>query len=458
MASRENFGSKLGVILAAAGSAVGLGNIWRFPIETGQNGGAAYIIVYIACIIILGIPIMISEFAIGRRSRRNTAGAYEALAPGTQWKWIGRLGVFTGFIIFCYYTVVAGWTLEYSTLAIGNAFEGKSAEDYKMIFSEFAGHPVKPLIWMAVMFILTHIIIVKGVTSGIEKYSKLMMPALLIIVLILVYCSVTLPKASEGLDFLLKPDFSKITGNTILNAMGQAFFSLSLGLGCLCTYASYFSKETNLTKTALNVCGIDTFIAIMAGFIIFPAVFNAGYQLQPSDVGPSLIFITLPSIFQESFSQIPIVGYIFAVMFYLLLVVAALTSTISIHEVVNAYIQEEWHLTRSQAAWVVTGVCMFLGFFSCWSFGWLSDFKIFGMTVFDLFDFCASNIFLPVGGMLISIFTGWRLDKKMLKAELSNEGSLKVPLFGVYTFILKFIAPLAIGLVLLNQLGMFKFL
>ena len=316
--TRENFGSKIGAVLAAAGSAVGLGNIWRFPIETGQNGGAAFIIVYIACVFLLGIPIMMSEFFIGRHTHTNTAGAYRKLAPGTSWKWVGRLGVLTGFIILSYYSVVAGWTAEYTRLAICNYFEGKSAADFPTIFSEFVGNPWMSIAWMFAFMAVTHIVVVRGVKAGIEKFSKVMMPALFIVMLVLAVCSVLLPGASQGLEFLLKPDFSKITGSVVLNAMGQAFFSLSLGMGCLCTYASYFRSDTNIGKTALNVALIDTFVAVMSGFIIFPAVFNAGYAISSSDIGPSLLFVTMPNVFQQAFGSVPLLSYGVSVLFYFL--------------------------------------------------------------------------------------------------------------------------------------------
>ena len=455
---RENFGSKLGVVLAAAGSAVGLGNIWRFPVETGQNGGAAFIIVYILCILLLGLPIMMSEFLIGRSTHSNTAGAFRKLAPGTQWKWVGRLGVLSGFVILSYYSVVAGWTAEYTVLALGNYFDGKTTADFPQIFSEFASNPWLSLVWMLAFMVITHIVVVRGVKSGIEKFSKIMMPSLFIIIIVLVFCSIMQPGASKGIEFLLKPDFSKVAGSVVLSAMGQAFFSLSLGLGCLCTYASYFGKDTNLGKTALNVSLIDTLVAIMAGFIIFPAVYSAGYQLDSGDIGPSLIFITLPNVFQQAFGSIPALAYLFAVMFYFLLVVAALTSTISMHEVVTAYVSEEFSLKRRKAAWIVTLACSFVGVFCALSFGPLAGVKIFGLSIFDFFDYVSSNIFLPVGGMLISVFTGWYLDKKFVKAEVTNEGIVRAPYFKAFVFVLRFVAPVAIGLILLNQLGVFAFL
>lgn len=455
---RENFGSKIGAVLAAAGSAVGLGNVWRFPIETGRNGGAAFILVYIGCVILLGLPIMLSEFVIGRHTHSNTAGAYRKLSPGTQWKWVGRLGVFTGFIILGYYSVVAGWTAHYTTMAAADLFAGKSAEDYPAIFSQFTSNPFLSALWMAFFMLVTHVIVVKGVQSGIEKFSKLMMPALFVILIILVGCSLTLSGAKDGLEFLLKPDFSKIDSSVVLSAMGQAFYSLSLGMGCLCTYASYFNEKTNLAKTAASVCCIDTLVAIMAGFIIFPSVFNIGMTLGPDDIGPSLIFISLPNVFQQAFSNAHAVAYIVSVLFYFLLVVAALTSTISIHEVVTAYASEEFHITRKKAAWIVTTVCGTIGVFCALSFGPLKDVSILGLSIFDIFDYVSSKICLPVGGMLISIFVGWYLDKKLVKDELTNNGTLKAPYFNALIFTLKYLAPIAIACVFLNELGLFRFI
>ena len=454
--ARENFGSKIGAMLATAGSAVGLGNIWRFPIETGQNGGAAFIIIYAACVFLLGIPIMMSEFFIGRHTQTNTAGAYRKLAPGTPWKWVGRLGVLTGFVILSYYSVVAGWTAEYTRLAIGNCFDGKSAADFPTIFNEFVSNPWKSVAWMLAFMVVTHIIVVRGVKGGIEKFSKVMMPALFIILIVLAVCSATLPGASQGLEFLFRPDFSKITGSVVLNAMGQAFFSLSLGLGCLCTYGSYFASDTNIGKTALNVSLIDTFVAIMSGLIIFPAVFNAGYAISSNDIGPSLLFITMPNVFQQAFGNVPLLSYGVSVLFYFLLVVAALTSTISMHEVVTAYVSEEFNMNRRKAATIVTTACSTVGIVCALSFGPFAGVKLFDMTIFDLFDYVSSNIFLPVGGMFISIFAGWYLDKKIVRDEITNYGSLRAPYLRFIIFILRYFAPVAIAIILLNQLGLFR--
>ena len=450
---RGNFGSKLGVILASAGSAVGLGNIWRFPYETGNHGGAAFILIYLGCILLLGLPIMIAEFLIGRHSQANTARAYQILAPGTQWRWVGRMGVLAGFLILGYYSVVAGWTLEYIFEAVSNSFAGKTPAEFISSFQSFSSNPWRPALWLTLFLLATHFIIVQGVEKGIEKSSKIMMPTLFIIILVLVGCSVTLPGASRGIEFLLKPDFSKVDGNVFLGAMGQAFFSLSLGMGCLCTYASYFSKDTNLTRTAFSVGIIDTFVAVLAGFIIFPAAFSVG--IQP-DAGPSLIFITLPNVFQQAFSGIPVLAYIFSVMFYVLLALAALTSTISLHEVVTAYLHEEFNFTRGKAARLVTAGCILLGILCSLSLGVTKDFTIFGLGMFDLFDFVTAKLMLPLGGLLISIFTGWYLDKKLVWSEITNNGTLKVPIYKLIIFILKYVAPIAISVIFINELGLLK--
>lgn len=451
--NRANFGSKLGVILASAGSAVGLGNIWRFPFETGNHGGAAFILIYLGCVLFFGIPIMVAEFSIGRHSRANTAGAYQKLAPGTQWRWVGRMGVLAGFLILGYYSVVAGWTLEYIVQAGTNAFAGQSANDFITSFNGFVAHPWRPALWMLVFMLMTHFIIVKGVERGIEKSSKIMMPMLFLLLIVLAVCSVSLPGAGAGIEFLLKPDFSKVDGNVLLGAMGQAFFSLSLGMGCLCTYASYFRNDTNLPKTALNVGWIDTMVAILAGFIIFPAAFSVG--IQP-DAGPSLLFITLPNVFQQAFGNLPWLAVILSIMFYVLLALAALTSTISLHEVVTAYLHEEFNLTRGRAAKLVTAGCTFLGVLCSLSLGVGKELTIFGLTLFDLFDFLTAKIMLPLGGFFIAIFTGWYLDKRIVWEEVSNNGTLPKVVYRIWLFLLKYIAPIGIGFIFINELGLLK--
>ena len=451
--NRANFGSKLGVVLASAGSAVGLGNIWRFPFETGNHGGAAFILIYLACVLLLGAPIMIAEFLIGRRSRSNTAGAYQKLAPGTHWRWVGRMGVLAGFLILGYYSVVAGWTLEFICEAGSNSFAGKSAADFIASFNGFVSHPWRPVVWLVLFLLATHFIIVKGVEKGIEKSSKIMMPLLFVLLLVLAVCSISLPGSGAGLEFLLKPDFSKVDGNVLLGAMGQAFFSLSLGMGCLCTYASYFRSDTNLPRTAFNVSIIDTLVAFLAGIIIFPAAFSVG--IQP-DAGPSLLFITLPNVFQQAFGSMPWLAFSLSLMFYVLLALAALPSTISLHEVVTAYLHEEFNLTRKKAAWMVTTGCIVLGVFCSLSLGPGKEYTLFGLTLFDLFDFVTAKIMLPLGGMFIAIFTGWYLDKRIVWEEISNNGTLKIQIYRLLIFILRFIAPVAIAFIFINELGLLK--
>ena len=447
---RANFGSKIGAILAAAGSAVGLGNIWRFPYEAGNHGGAAFILIYLGCVCLLGLPIMIAEFTVGRRSKASTGKAYSILAPGTQWKWIGYLGVLAGALILGYYSVVVGWTLEYIVEALGNGFAGKGAEDFVASFQSFSQDPVRPLVWLVVFLLATHFIVVKGVKKGIERSAKILMPMLFILILILAVCSMTLPNAGKGLEFLLKPDFSKVDQDVFLGAMGQAFFSLSLGMGCLSTYASYFGSETKLGKTALSVGVIDTFVAILAGFIIFPAAFSVG--IQP-DAGPSLIFITLPNVFQQAFGAIPYLPMLFSVMFYVLLALAALTSTISMHEVVTAFLNEQFGLSRSKAAIIVTSFCTVLGVASSLSLGIWSEYTLFGLGCFDFLDFLTAKIMLPLGGLLVAVFVAWYLKRSVSYDEVTNYGLQKAPYFPVYMFILKYIAPVAIAMIFINELG-----
>ena len=452
MEKRANFTSKLGIILVSAGSAVGLGNVWRFPTEVGQHGGAAFILIYIACVIVLGLPLMVSEFAIGRHTHKNTADAYRELAPGTPWVFQGYLGVFTSWFILCYYSVVAGWTLKYLVSAV--AGQVSAISDSAAYFTAFTSNAWMPVVYMVVVMLLCHYVIMRGVQNGIERYSKLMMPLLLLIIAVLVVCSFSMPGSEDGLRFLLRPDFSKIDSGVILSAMGQAFFSLSIAMGCLCTYASYFTDDARLMRTAGSVALIDTLVAVMSGFIIFPAVFSVA-DVAP-DAGPGLVFITLPNVFQMAFEHVPFVGWLFAVMFYLLLLLAALTSMMSIHEPTTAFLLERFHLERRTATRIVTISCIAVGLLCSMSFGPLKDVRfLFGMTFFDFFDFVSAKIFLPVGGFIIALFAGWKLDSALLRDEITNHGTLPSTLFPVYLFIVKWIAPLAIILIFLHELGLF---
>lgn len=444
---RGHFASKLGVVLASAGSAVGLGNIWRFPTETGKNGGAAFILIYLIFVLFLALPVMVSEFVVGRHSRANTVEAYRKLAPGTPWFVVGIIGVLSGFLVLSFYSVVAGWTLDYTFLSITGALSG--SHDFGEVFNCFVTHPYRPLLFLLMFLFITHVIVARGVESGIEKFSKMMMPLLLFIIILLVVLSVTMPGAGEGLTFLLQPDFGKVTPKVVFSAMGQAFFSLSVGIGCLVTYSSYFNKQTRLVSSAMNVCLIDTMVAILAGFIIFPTVFSVGVQ---PDAGPGLVFVTLPNVFNMAFKDAMWLGDIFSILFYLLLLLAAITSSISMHEISTAYIREHFHVSRRRATWIVTACCIVLGVCCSLSFGPWRDVLIFGMGFFDLFDFLTAKFFMPLGGIGICLFVGWKMKKQDVYDELSNWGLHSVPLYSVLMFFIRFVAPACITLVFLNEL------
>ena len=443
---RGHFGSKLGVILASAGSAVGLGNIWRFPTEVGKNGGAAFILIYLFFVLFLAMPVMLGEFVIGRHSRSNTVEAYRKLAPGTPWVLVGLMGVLTGILILSFYCVVAGWTIDYSMLSLTGQLA--TGNDYSEVFGSFVSHPYRPVFFLLIFLWVTHVIVARGIESGIEKFSKLMMPMLLLIILLLVVLSVTMPGAEEGLGFLLKPDFSKVTAPVVFSAMGQAFFSLSVGLGCLVTYSSYFKKETPLVNSALSVCLIDTMVAILGGFIIFPTVFSAG--MQP-DAGPGLVFVTLPHVFNQAFASMPMVGDLFSILFYLLLLLAALTSSISMHEITTAFLRERFQMRREQAARIVTGICMVLGICCSLSFGPWADVTVFGMGFFDLFDFVTAKFFMPLGGIFICLFVGWVMKREVVREELSGRG-ISPWLFNLLLLLIRIVAPVFIAMVFLYEL------
>ena len=446
---RGNFGSKLGVILASAGSAVGLGNIWRFPTEVGRNGGAAFILVYLCCVFFLAMPVMVSEFVIGRHSKANTVGAYRALAPGKPWIVAGFMGVLGGILVLSFYSVVAGWTLHYTLQSLGLRLMGH--QDFGEVFNQFVSNPWKPLVYQYVFLLLTHFVVARGVESGIERFSKVMMPMLLVIIVLLSCFSLTMPGAYDGLNFLLKPDFSKVTTRVVLSAMGQAFFSLSVGIGCLATYASYFKKDTNLVKSAVGVCAIDSMVAIMSGFIIFPAAFSvAGVQV---DSGPGLVYITLPHVFNMAFENIPFIGYLFSALFYVLLLLAALTSTISMHEIATAFIRENYKCSRQKSAVIVTLICIVLGTACSLSFGPWADIKIWDMGFFDLFDFLTAKFIMPLGGILITMFVEWYLDRKLVVDELTNGGTVRVRGLRFLLFLIRWVAPIGVGIVFLNELA-----
>lgn len=446
--NRDSFGSKFGVIAATAGSAIGLGNIWRFPYVAGENGGAAFIIIYLSFILAIGIPVMLSEFAIGRRAQQNVFGSFRKLAPGRPWYLIGVMGVAAAFMILAFYTAVAGWTLEYIYQSVVNGFSGKSSGELGGMFHSFVGGTWRPLLWFFVFMALTGLIINAGVHKGIERYTKILMPLLLVILIVLVIRSVTLPGAGRGIAFLFRPDFSKITASTVLEALGQAFFSLSIGMGTLITYGSYIQKRDNLGSTAFSVALADTFIAVLAGVAIFPAVF--AFNIEPAS-GEGLVYITLPNIFQQMVG-----GYFFSLMFFLLLGVAALTSTISVLEVIVAFFAEELKMSRNSATWMATLSVSVLGIMCVLSSGPMAGATLFGFTVFELLNFTSANIFLPLGGFFIVLFVGWWLGPAKARSELSNQGSLKAGYFPFYLFVIRFIAPLAIAFIFLQGVGLIK--
>ena len=445
---RGSFGSKIGIILATAGSAVGLGNVWRFPYMTGENGGAAFILVYIVFIFLLGIPGMVNEFIIGRHSASNAARAYHKMSRGRPWRGVGLLGILCSTIILGFYSVVAGWCLQYLYASIAGQLSG-DADYVRSYFQEFSSSLLRPILWSVGFVLLTHLVIIRGVKKGIERISNLLMPTLFVLLIILVISSCMLPGAMAGVEFLFKPDFSKITSDVILAALGQSFFSLSLGTACLCTYASYFGRETNLLKSAVQISIIDTIIAILAGLMIFPAAFSVGVS---PDSGPSLVFITLPNVFQQAFASMPIVGYVISILFYALLAVAALTSTISMHEIGTAYFHEELKRPRAQAAWIVTvGACV-IGMLSSMSCG-ACNLRLLGMSLMDFFDCITAQYMMPIGALLTSLYIGWGARTAVVNREFTNCGTVYRRLFPVYLFIVRFICPILIAIVFLNQLG-----
>ena len=447
---RAKFGSKMGVILATAGSAIGLGNVWRFPYMAGENGGAAFIIFYILCVVMLGLPCMVSEFIIGRHAQANTARAYNKISASRIWTAVGCLSVLTGFLITSYYAVVSGWCLQYIYASLMGHLDG-DPEYFKQYFANFSTHPVKPIVWTVAILGITHLVIQHGVRDGIERASKMLMPTLFILLLVLVVSSCLLPNAIAGIEFLFKPDFSKVTPDVLLGALGQSFYSMSIGMGCLCTYASYFSRHTNLLRSAVQIGIIDTFVAILAGLMIFPAAFSVGVS---PDSGPSLIFITLPNVFQQAFSGMPLVGYIISLAFYALLSLAALTSLISLHEVSTAFFHEELHIGRKKAALIVTLSCSVLGAFCSLSLGGYEVMSFLGKTLFDIFDFVTGQVVLPVCGFLTCLMVGWYLPHKLVRDEFTNWGTLRGSLFHVYLFAIKYLCPACILIIFLHQFGL----
>ena len=444
--ARANFG-KIGIILATAGSAVGLGNIWRFPYMTGENGGAAFILLYIACVFILGIPGMLCEFVVGRHGASNAVRAYQQFGHSPHWRIIGILGVITSMIILGFYAVVAGWCLQYLYASMTGSIIGDKAyvEQY---FADFSSDALIPILWAIAFIAITHYIIAKGVRGGIERASNVLMPTLLILLLIIAVASCSLPGASDGIRFLFMPDFSKLTSSVLIEALGQAFFSLSLGTACLCTYASYFSKQTNLVGSATQIACLDSLIAILAGLMIFPAAAAVGVS---PDSGPSLIFITLPNVFSQAFVSMPAVGYIISILFYLLLSMAALTSTISMHEIGTAFFHEELQISRNNAAYIVTTICSVIAIFCSLSMGAYPDMQIMGMPILSFCDSLTADWLLPAGSLLTCILVGWFIPKHIVHDEFTNHGTVATHLYAIWLFLIRFVCPIAIIAIFIHQ-------
>ena len=444
MTPRENFGSRATVIMAMAGSAIGLGNIWRFPFIVGEYGGAAFILVYIVCCFLLSMPILLSETIIGRRTHQGTFGAMNTLAPGSAWKWLGLLTIFSPLIILSYYSVVGGWSFAYLCKAIAFQFKPENAEAVTSMFGTFSSSTWAPLACMVIFLGLTALIVYLGVNKGIEKFSKISIPVLFVLIVIIAVYSITLPGAGEGVKYLIKPDFSKLTPGAYASALGQSFFSLSLGVGTMLTYASYVNKNENIIASAGGTAFFDLLFAILAGFAVMPAVFAAG--IAPSS-GPGLVFETLPFIFAKMGAGGQIISVVVSILFFLTILVAALSSSISMMEVGVAYLVEEKKVSRHKATVSLFLVTLVVGILCSLSFGTLSDIKLFGLTIFNFCDRLASNFLMTIGALLFSVFVGWKMDKAAVKDELTNGGLFKgnEKLFPVVYFLIKYVAPVTIA-------------
>ena len=428
---REHWGSRVGFIFAAAGSAVGLGNIWKFPHMAGQNGGAAFTLIYLICILLVGVPIVIAEFAIGRKTQLSPVGAFKKLAPDSWWKNVGYLGVASAFVILSFYSVVGGWTLRYTFVAISGGFEAMAGDPVlaKELFGDFVSSTWNPLFWHLIFIGLCIWIIVNGVKYGIERWSKIMMPAIIIILIMLVIRGLTLKNGMLGLEFLFKPKFSDLTANSVVLALGHSFFTLSLGMGTMITYGSYLKKDQNLLSSAFWVIFLDTAIAMLAGIAIFTTVFALG--ADPAG-GAGLIFHVLPSIF----SQLP-GGIIWGTLFFFLLFLAALTSAISILEVVTAYFIDQKGWSRARATVTFGGIIAVVGIFCSLSMGGFSDFgAIFKMSFFDFLDYASSKYMLPIGGMMTALFIIFKWGVPNFISEIKLGFSGKFLPAGVVSFLL----------------------
>ncbi|WP_335870367.1 sodium-dependent transporter [Bacillus sp. 2205SS5-2] len=437
--------SRIGFILAASGSAIGLGAIWKFPYMAGMNGGGVFFILFILFTVIIGTPILLAEFVIGRKGKADAITAYKNIAPNSSWHWVGYLGTIVSFILLSFYSVVGGWILSYLTRSVTGALSGKTQSQYEELFVSLISNPWEVLIAQFIFILMTAYVVQGGIQKGIEKASRYMMPLLFVFFLVLVIRSLTLDGAMEGVLFLLKPDWNYLSGHTILLALGQAFFALSVGVSVMVTYASYLSKKENLVRSAFSVAGLNIFISLLAGLVIFPAVFALGFT--PGE-GPGLVFVVLPAVFNElSF------GGFFLVIFLVLLLFATLTSAFSILEILVAVLTKNKENKRKNTTFVAAFIVFLAGIPSALSFGIWSEIRFFNKTFFDLADFIVTNIGLPTGALLISIFLSFRMKKAESYQELAQGSNITSVSFNLWFICLRYIVPVAIILVFLQSLN-----
>ena len=434
---RENWGSRIGFILAAAGSAVGLGNIWRFPYLAGENGGSAFILIYLVFVFAIGLSVMIAEFTVGRSTGLAAVGAFKAISD--RWTFVGIMGVLAAFLIMGFYPVVGGWALAYVLESL-TGLMSQSPDQIGDSFGAFITGATQPLIWMLIFLGMNILIVAKGIKGGIEKAAKVLMPTLFVLLIFIAIRSLTLEGAGGGIDFIFRPDFSEVSGATFLAALGQAFFSLSLGMGAMITYGSYLSKKETLANNALIVTGLDVGVALLAGIAMFPALFAFG--MEPA-AGPGLVFVVIPIVF----SQMGGIGTIMGIIFFVALTVAALTSSVSLMEVVVAYFIDQKNMARTKAVYLTGAGFAIMGVLASLSLGIFDPLPVFNVGFFDLFDILSDKVFLGLGGMLIATFTGWVVNKDTLKKELTNDGTTDFKLFEVWYFLIKFVIPPAVAIV-----------
>ena len=445
MTKRAGFATRLGAVAAAVGSAVGLGNIWRFPFEAGQNGGGAFILVYIVCILIMGIPVILSEFIIGRSTHSNMKAALARLSPGKRYYLFTYVCILGSFVVIGFYSVVCGWIIEYLYQAALGGLQGHTPEQYSSMFTALVTNPWRCVGWTVLFLLLNFMVMSRGIEKGIERVASVMMPLLFVILLVFCVNSLLLPGARQGLEFLFYPDFSELTMRGVLDAFGQAFLSLSIGISCLVTYSSYFSDDTSLTKDATTVAALDTLVAIPSGVMIFPAVFSFG--VEPT-AGPRLIFEVLPGIFQQMTG-----GYFWALLFFLLVFFASLTSTISLSEIPITFMIEEHRMSRPRAILWTALFTFALAVLAALSFNVLDQVKILGKSIFDAMDYAASNIFMLLGGLFTAVYVGWILDRKVVHEQLTNGGRLKGAMEPYLIFCLRYVAPVSIFFIFLYLTG-----